>query len=163
MSPSTFRQIERVTSSSFYKPWSAGAANLSANTTPGKDFGRDFGSGCQADNAKVGHNIDCTVVGRRFGSRSFSMLLTEVGLPPGADVDRTSPAKILDTWTIGRYELQADRIVIYLWPWRADGEHFSFRFTPRYPIRAKVAPSTLSDYYNRDMQVVLAPQSFQVQ
>ena len=75
---------------------------------------------------------------------------------------RMSIARLLDTWTVSRYELQPDRIVFYLWPWRADGVHFSFRFTPRHAIHAKGAPATLSDYYNPDMQVVLAPQTFEV-
>ena len=36
------------------------------------------------------------------------MMLAEVGLPPGADVDRASLGKLLDNWTIERYELQPD-------------------------------------------------------
>jgi hypothetical protein len=90
------------------------------------------------------------------------MLLAEVGLPPGADVDRASLVKLLDSWTISRYELQPDRIVFYLWSWKAEGSCFSFSFTPRYAIHAKAAPATLFDYYNPDLRVVLAPQIFQV-
>jgi signal transduction histidine kinase len=40
------------------------------------------------------------------------MILAEVGLPPGADVDRASLGKLLDSWTISRYELQPDRIIV---------------------------------------------------
>ena len=90
------------------------------------------------------------------------MLLAEVGLPPGADVDRSSLAQLLDTWTVSRYELQPDRIVFYLWSPQAAGSHFTFRFTPRYSIRAKAAPAKLVDYYNPDLRVVLAPQVFSV-
>ncbi len=68
----------------------------------------------------------------------------------------------LPFWSISRYELQPDRIVFYLWSWRAEGSRFSFRFTPRYAIRAKAVPATLFDYYNPDLKVVLAPQRFQV-
>jgi uncharacterized protein YfaS (alpha-2-macroglobulin family) len=110
----------------------------------------------------VGQAIDCTVDARRFGSSSYGMLLAEVGLPPGADVDRASLAKLLDDWTISRCELQPDRIVFYLWSWRAKGSHFTFRFTPRYAIQAKAAPATLFDYYNPDLKAVLAPQTFAV-
>ena len=90
------------------------------------------------------------------------MMLAEVGLPPGADVDRASLGKLLDSWTISRYELQPDRIVFYLWSTAAEGEKFRFRFTPRYSIRAKAAPAELTDYYNPDLNAVLAPQSFVV-
>jgi uncharacterized protein YfaS (alpha-2-macroglobulin family) len=90
------------------------------------------------------------------------MLLAEVGLPPGADVDRASLGKLLDNWTISRYELSPDRIVFYLWSGGAAGEKFNFRFTPRFAIRAKAAPAKLVDYYNPDLNAVLAPQSFVV-
>jgi hypothetical protein len=89
-------------------------------------------------------------------------LLAEVGPPPGAEVDRNSLARLLDSWTISRYELQPDRIVFYLWSPGAAGSQFSFRFTPRYAIRAKAAPSTLTDYYNPDLGVILSLQSFAV-
>jgi hypothetical protein len=55
-------------------------------------------------------------------------MLAEVGLPPGADVDRVSLARLLENWTISRYELQPDRIIFYLWS--AEGSRFNFRFTP---------------------------------
>jgi hypothetical protein len=149
-------------SASYYVPWTKTAAPAQAKTQTGTDYGLDFGYNCAADHANVGQPIDCAVDLRRFGSNSYGMLLAEVGLPPGADVDRASLAKLLDDWTISRYELQPDRMVFYLWSWRAEGTHFSFRFTPRYAIRAKAAPATLSDYYNPDLKVVLTPQSFTV-
>jgi len=99
---------------------------------------------------------------RRFGSEGYGMMLAEVGLPPGADMDRASLGKLLDSWTISRYELQPDRIVFYLWSSAAEGDKFSFRFTPRYSIRAKAAPAKLVDYYNSDLSTVIAPQYFVV-
>jgi serine/threonine protein kinase len=77
-------------------------------------------------------------------------------------VDRASLGKLLDSWTISRYELQPDRIVFYLWSSAADGGTFTFRFTPRYAVRAKAAPAKLADYYNPDLNAVIAPQSFVV-
>jgi hypothetical protein len=145
---------------SFYIPWHGEVA--SSKTQPGKDAGLDFSYDCAATNARVGTPIDCAVMARRFGSRSYGMLLAEVGLPPGADVDRASLARLLDNWTISRYELQPDRIVFYLWSSRAEGYHFNFRFTPRYAIHAKAAPATLSDYYNPDLKAVLPPETFSV-
>jgi uncharacterized protein YfaS (alpha-2-macroglobulin family) len=149
-------------SASYYIPWTETATPAQTKTQIGKEYGLDFGYNCAADNAKVGQPIDCTLSARRFGSSGYGMLLAEVGLPPGADVDRASLAKLLDSWTVSRYELQPDRIVFYLWSWRAEGEQFSFRFTPRYAIHAKAAPAMLFDYYNPDLKAVLAPQAFQV-
>ena len=147
---------------SFYSPWKQDVTNAQSSTQTGKDYGLDFGYKCEADGAKVGQPINCNVGVRRFGSSGYGMLLAEVGLPPGADVDRASLARLLDNWTISRYELQPDRIVFYLWSWKAEGSHLSFSFMPRYGIHAKTAPATLSDYYNPDLKVALAPQTFTV-
>jgi uncharacterized protein YfaS (alpha-2-macroglobulin family) len=149
-------------SASYYVPWMETAMPAETKTQTGKDYGLDFGYSCAAEKATAGRPIDCTVSVRRFGSNSYGMLLAEVGLPPGADVDRASLAKLLDSWTISRYELEPDRVVFYLWSWKAEGSRFSFRFTPRYAIHAKTAPATLFDYYNPDLKAVLAPQRFQV-
>lgn len=146
----------------FYVPWAQAAVGKTKTTVPGKDFGLDFGYECDAAAAKVGQPVSCAVSARRFGSEGYGMMLAEVGLPPGADVDRASLAKLLDNWTIERYELQPDRIVFYLWSSTPEGEKFTFRFTPRYAIRAKAAPAKLTDYYNPDFNAVLAPQSFAV-
>jgi len=149
-------------SASYYAPWPSRDTTTTAATQTGTDFGLDFSYNCAADRAKVGQPIDCTVGLRRFGSSGYGMLLAEVGLPPGADVDRASLAKLLDDWTVSRYELQPDRIVFYVWSWKAEGTHFSFRFTPRYAIHAKAAPAALFDYYNPDLKSVLAPQTFSI-
>ncbi len=143
-----------------YVPWAQDVAGRTETTVPGKSFGLDFGYTCDAGNAVVGQAINCTVSARRFGSQDYGMMLAEVGLPPGADVDRASLGKLLDSWTISRYELQPDRIVFYLWSSTAEGDRFSFRFTPRYSIRAKAAPAKLLDYYNPDLSAVIAPQYF---
>jgi uncharacterized protein YfaS (alpha-2-macroglobulin family) len=146
----------------FYVPWAQAAVGRTKTAVPGKDFGLDFGYECDAAAAKAGQPITCTVSARRFGSEGYGMMLAEVGLPPGAGVDRASLGKLLDNWTIERYELQPDRIVFYLWSPVAEGEKFTFSFTPRYAIRAKAAPAKLTDYYNPELSATLAPQTFVV-
>jgi hypothetical protein len=149
-------------SASYYIPWVETATPDQTKTQTGKDYGLDFSYSCAAEKATAGQPIECAVGVRRFGSNSYGMLLAEVGLPPGADVDRASLARLVDSWTISRYELEPDRIIFYLWSWKAEGSRFSFRFTPRYAVHAKAAPATLFDYYNPDLKAVLAPQRFQV-
>jgi uncharacterized protein YfaS (alpha-2-macroglobulin family) len=157
---STFANVQ--VTASLYIPWEPDMSGKTETTVPGKSFGFDFGYHCDAANARAGEPINCAVSARRFGVQGYGMMLAEVGLPPGANVDRASLGKLLDSWTISRYELQPDRIVFYLWSSAAEGDKFSFRFTPRYTIRAKVAPAKLTDYYNPDVSAVLAPQSFVV-
>ena len=145
---------------SFYIPWKDDA--VTTKTQTGNDAGLDFSYSCSAAGAVVGKAIECSVAARRFGSQSYGMMLAEVGLPPGAEVDRTALARLLDQGTIARYELQPDRIVFYLWPGNAAGTKFDFAMTPRYAIRAKAAEATLSDYYNPELRVVLPPAGFSV-
>jgi uncharacterized protein YfaS (alpha-2-macroglobulin family) len=145
-----------------YVPWAQNVIGKTVTTVPGKSFGLDFGYTCDAANASVGQAISCTVSAKRFGSQGYGMMLAEVGLPPGAEVDRASLGKLLDSWTVSRYELQPDRIVFYLWSSAAEGDKFSFSFTPRYSIHSKAAAAKLVDYYNPDLSAVIAPQSFVV-
>ena len=114
--------------------------------------------------AKVGDTIECSVDAERIAFRGYGMLLAEIGLPPGADVDRASLDDAMKAagWTIGEYDVLPDRVVLYLWP-RAGGTKFSFKFKARFGMKALSAPSSLYDYYNPQAQAVVAPTLFTVQ
>ena len=91
------------------------------------------------------------------------MLLAEIGLPPGADVDRASLESAMKSsgWTISQYDVLPDRVIVYLWP-RAGGIDFDFKFRPRFGMTAKAAPSVVYDYYNPEARAVVAPATFVV-
>jgi len=114
--------------------------------------------------ASVGENIECSVDAERIGFRGYGMLLAEVGLPPGADVDRSSLEQAVKNsgWEIQSYDVLPDRVVLYLWP-RPGGTKFSFTFKPRFGLKALSAPSVLYDYYNPEAQAVVEPVLFSVQ
>ncbi len=105
--------------------------------------------------------MTCTVTTERIGHRGYGMLVAEIGLPPGNDVDRSSLDRAVANsgWTVCKYDVLPDRVVVYLWP-RAGGVTFSFRFTTRYGIEAMAAPSSVYDYYNPESSVVLQPPRF---
>jgi hypothetical protein len=100
----------------------------------------------------VGDLVRCTVKAERVGFRGYGMLLAEVGLPPGAEVDRTSLAAAGADY----YEVEPDRVVFYLWP-RAGGTSFSFLFRPRFAMTAQSAPSRLYDYNNPEARAEMVP------
>jgi hypothetical protein len=102
------------------------------------------------------HN-ECEVNAERVGFRGYGMMLAEIGLPPGAEVDRAS----LEAAGVDHYDVQPDRVVFYLWP-KAGGTKFRFRFTPRFSMQAKSAPSILYDYYNPDARVTVPPADFRI-
>ena len=90
------------------------------------------------------------------------MLLAEVGLPPGVDVDRASleEVKRKNTW-LNSYEVLPDRLIVYLWP--GERASFSFRFQPRFAMSAKSAASEVYDYYNPDARSIVPPVKFVVE
>jgi hypothetical protein len=120
--------------------------------------------------AKVGEAVTCQVRAGRCpdGSdddcHSWGMLVGEIGLPPGAEVDRVSLDQAVARRDSGlfRYDVLPDRIYVYLWPNRGDAV-FDFTFRPRLGIRAKTPPCRLYDYYNPDLEVILPPVTFRIQ
>ncbi|MBO0723730.1 MAG: hypothetical protein J2P41_23095, partial [Blastocatellia bacterium] len=107
--------------------------------------------------------IICSVKAERIGHGGYGMMLAEIGLPPGADVDRESLERAVNEagWGINHYDVLPDRVILYLWP-RAGGVKFDFRFRERYGISAKTARSVLYDYYNPLARSVVAPVLFVV-
>jgi uncharacterized protein YfaS (alpha-2-macroglobulin family) len=112
---------------------------------------------------KTGDEVSCRVEAERVGFHGYGMMLAEIGLPPGADVDRASldQAMTESGWDINRYDVLPDRVVVYLWP-RAGATRFAFKFRPRYGLKAQSAPSVLYDYYNPEARIELRPTRFVV-
>ena len=113
--------------------------------------------------ARLGDTITCSVDAERVGFRGYGMMVAEIGLPPGADVDRQSLDSAVQSsgWRLSNYDVFPDRIVAYLWP-EAGGTSFSFRFRPRFAMGAKSAPSLLYDYYNPEARSTSAPVRFSI-
>jgi hypothetical protein len=98
----------------------------------------------------------------RVGFRGYGMMLAEVGIPPGAEVDRESLERSLQERSgPSRYDVLPDRVIFYLWP-SAGGSDFTFQFRPRFAMQAETAPSLLYDYYNPDATVTVQPTRFDV-
>jgi len=107
--------------------------------------------------------ITCHVEAERVGFRGYGMMLAEIGLPPGAEVDRSSleTAMTSSGWSLTQYDVLPDRLVVYLWP-NAGGVKFDFKFRPRFGLKAKTAASVIYDYYNPDSRTVVPPSMFKV-
>ena len=147
--------------SSYYVPWTVSDASRTAFVT-GDSRGLRMTVTYDRTSLDVGDEAHAVVHVERVGHRGYGMLLADVGLPPGADVDRASLDRAVRSgWDVGRYEVQPDRVVFYVWP-RAGGTTFTFAFKPRLALAAKTAASSLYDYYNPDEQVAVTPQLFTV-
>jgi hypothetical protein len=144
--------------STFYVPWST--AEAAHNTKASLDALR-LAVNFSRNQASINEEITCRVEagGKNYGG----MLLAEIGLPPGADVDRASLEEAMkdSEWSLSRYDVLPDRVIVYLWP-RLNGTKFEFKFRPRFGLTAQSAPSLLYDYYNPEARVVVAPTKFVV-
>jgi hypothetical protein len=144
--------------STFYVPWSAAKTSHVTNAAS-----NPLRLSVNFSKAQVGVNeeVICKVeaAGRNYGG----MLLAEIGLPPGADVDRASLDLAMKNsgWYLSRYDVLPDRLIVYLWP-RPDGNKFEFKFRQRFGLAAQTAPSLLYDYYNPEARTVVAPVKFMV-
>ena len=107
--------------------------------------------------------VRCSVTTQRVGFHGYGMLLAEIGLPPGAEVDRSSLENLLKYHQLGldRFDILPDRVVLYLWP-DAAGSSFDFFFSTRIPMRAKATTSRLYDYYNPEQITEVEPPVFTV-
>jgi hypothetical protein len=118
---------------------------------------------CDRVRLEVGQKATCKVVAERTGSAGHGMMIAEIGIPPGVDVDREELHKQISEsgWDLSSFEVLPDRVIAYIWP-HAGGTDFSITFTPRMAIDAVSAPHTLFDYYNPDASVSVAPNRFVV-
>jgi hypothetical protein len=147
----------------YYVPWSASAATQTWDVKIGEASSLRLAATFDKSAAKINEEIVCHVKAERVGFHGYGMMLAEIGLPPGADVDRASLESAMKNsgWAIGQYDVLPDRVVVYLWA-HAGGVDFDFKFRPRFALAAKTAPSVVYDYYNPEARAVVVPATFVV-
>jgi hypothetical protein len=145
----------------YYIPWSAVVSKNHMATTANASSMLNLKLGFDKSETAIGEEVTCKVLAERIGHVGYGMLLAEIGLPPGADVDRASLEKAMKEsgWTFSRYDILPDRLVVYLWP-RAGGTSFEFKFRTRFGLVAQTAASQVYDYYNPEARAVVAPTKF---
>jgi uncharacterized protein YfaS (alpha-2-macroglobulin family) len=146
---------------SYYLPWSQSEATQTENFKTGDTRALKLNVAFDRREAKVGEAVLCRVAAERIGFAGYGMMIAEIGLPPGAEVDRESLEKVKENGVDG-YEVRPDRVVLYLWP-SAGGIKAQFSFRPRFSMNAMSAPSILYDYYNPEANAVVLPVGFAVQ
>ena len=148
----------------FYVPWGARAESLADGGDAAKRSTASalkLSVGYDHTEGGVSQEVTCSVSAERVGHMGYGMMLAEVGLPPGADVDRASLERAMSEsgWALNSYDVLPDRLVVYLWP-QGGGTRFQFKFRPRYGLNALTAPSQLYDYYNPEARTVVPPTRF---
>jgi len=153
-----FASVQAV--AKYYVPWSDSTSTTKSGDASSKP---DLRLDVKFDKteANINDDITCEVKAERIGFRANGMLLAEIGIPPGAEVNRSSLQASVTARTIEQYDVLPDRVVVYLWP-RQNWVSFSFTFRPRFGMTAKNAASTLYDYYNPEAAVVVPPSVFKI-
>jgi hypothetical protein len=146
----------------YYLPWKQPAKD-GASAMAGGSSGLRLAVHYDSPQTTQGTEVKCSVEAERVGFAGYGMLLGEIGLPPGAEVDRASLDRAMESsgWALERYDILPDRLLVYLWP-TAAGSKFVFSFRLRYGINAQTARSVLYDYYNPEARVVVPPTLFVV-
>jgi len=145
----------------YYLPWAESETTAQESFKTGEKRALRVKVLYDRNDPHVGERVHCTVEAERIGFRGYGMMLAEVGLPPGAEVDRASLEQAEMSPGVSGYEIQPDRVVFYLWP-VAGGTSFGFDFQMRYRIEAMSAPSLVYDYYNPEANATVAPVLFTV-
>ena len=139
----------------YYLPWDSYSSSSEARD---EDF--DFSLTCDDYQVRVQETVSCET---RLKSKIYSsrtMLLAEIGIPPGADVDRRHLRKVVgENYHLSQFEIMPDRIVFYIWSGQ-DEINFDIKFKPRYGINALAPRSIVYDYYNEESRAVVKPQRF---
>lgn len=148
----------------YYVPWAKYSASQSLRHEKGSAEALRLSVTYDKTRAKIGEPVTCAVKAERVDFRGYGMMIAEIGLPPGTEVDRASLDKAMTAsdWDIDHFDVLPDRIIVYLWP-RAGGANFSFSFTTRFGIDAETTSSVLYDYYNPDARAVVMPVHLTVQ
>jgi hypothetical protein len=147
------RALQVQVTARWYEPW--------GHQRPAKDLNMTVHYSALA--AAIDDSVACGVTISRPAFRGYGMMIAEVGLPPGAEVDRGVLEDIVGDGKNGvdSYEVAPDHVTFYVWPRAADVK-FRFLFRPRYAMKARAAQSVLYDFYNPDERMVLAPERFSV-
>lgn len=146
---------------SYYVPRSEATATTEENLAAGDKRALRLKVRFDRTEAALQEPVLCRVEAERIGFRGYGMMLAEIGLPPGADVDRASLEKAKDSGYLNGYEVQPDKVVFYLWP-KAGGSSFEFKFRMRFRMEAMSGPSLLYDYYNPEASAAVRPVRFVV-
>ena len=112
---------------------------------------------------KVDDTLTADVEVRYHLRRTTFMVIVDLGIPPGFDVQVADLRRLVQRKLITRYSMTGRQITLYVGEMRPDRPlRFKYRLKAKFPIRAKTPSSTAYEYYTPDVRGVQQPQLLEV-
>ncbi len=93
-----------------------------------------------------------------------SMVIIDLGIPPGFEVQADDLADLVEKGTLQRYSLTGRQIICYLERLTAGQSlQFHYRLRAKFPLSAQTPKSTIYEYYNTDNRADAQPVELEVQ
>ncbi len=87
-----------------------------------------------------------------------SMILIDLGLPPGFEVEAGDLAELVGEKKISKFNLTGRQVIVYIEQLDAGQEvSFDYRVKARFPVKAKTPATTAYEYYNPDNRAESQP------
>lgn len=100
---------------------------------------------------------------RYRGKMATYMVIVDLGIPPGFDVQTGAFEKMLEAGRITRYETTGRQIVLYFGEVRpGETVRFSYGLKPRYPVKVKTPSSQAYEYYTPENRARTKPVRLEV-
>ena len=107
--------------------------------------------------------LTASVVVKNNRPARANMIIVDLGVPPGFEVQAADLNEYVANETISRFSLTGRQIIVYLD--YVDPENpveFSYRLKAKFPLKAKTPASTVYEYYNPDIKDESQPQELTV-
>lgn len=91
------------------------------------------------------------------------MIIVDLGIPPGFEVQVADLEKLVEDKTIQKYEITGRQIIVYFE--RIDGNgviEFEYGLRAKFPLRAQTPSSRVYEYYNPETEGTATPQAIVV-
>jgi len=93
------------------------------------------------------------------GTGAAKMVIVDLGVPPGFDVNTEDFDKLVKGGVLQKYSLTGRQIICYLDKVDAAAPvEWTYRLKAKYPIKAQTPQSQAYAYYNPEVQATVKPQ-----
>jgi hypothetical protein len=92
-----------------------------------------------------------------------NMVIVDLGIPPGFEVEAGDLAELVGDGVISRFNLTGRQIIVYLeYVDQKQPVEFSYRLKAKFPVKAKTPKSIVYEYYNPDIKDEVLPEEITV-